>query len=312
MGAMRPIKLILYAGAWDVAPWRDALARDLPDATVLPWPTDEQADYAAVWAPPLAMFEQQRSLRAVFSLGAGVDHLVPVMPALRGTAVVRIEDAGMADQMVEYALLAALMKHRRWSTYVAQQSTRRWQRFDARPRRELVVGVMGLGVLGGAVARALADFGYTVRGWSRRARALDGVRTFAGEGELAAFLAPCELLVDMLPLTPETESLLDRRVLSMLPRGAALVNVARGKHLVEEDLVALLDEGHLDGATLDVFREEPLPDASALWRHPKVTVTPHVAAISVPDRCVAQVAEKIARFEAGLAVTGLVDLDGKY
>ncbi len=309
---MRPLKIILYAGGWDVAPWREAFARHLPSATVLSWPTDARADYAAVWAPPLAMFAEQSDLRAVFSLGAGVDHLVPVMGALRGTAVVRIEDAGMADQMIEYALLAALMKHRRWSTYAAQQTARRWQRHDARPRADLVVGVMGLGVLGGAVARALADFGYTVRGWSRRARAVEGVRAFAGEGELAAFLAPCELLVDMLPLTPSTESLLDRRVLSLLPRGAALVNVARGKHLVEEDLVALLDEGHLEGATLDVFRHEPIADESPLWRHPRVTVTPHVAAISVPERCVAQVAEKIARLEAGLAVTGLVDLDAKY
>jgi glyoxylate/hydroxypyruvate reductase A len=309
---MRPLKIILYAGGWDVAPWREALARHVPSATVLSWPTDARADYAAVWAPPPAMFEGQRDLRAVFSLSAGVDHLAAATGALRGMSVVRIEDAGMADQMVEYVLLAALMKHRRWGTYAAQQSARRWQRHDARPRADLVAGVMGLGVLGGAVGRALADFGYTVRGWSRRARAVDGVRTFAGEGELAEFLAPCELLVDMLPLTPATESLLDRRVLSMLPRGAALVNVARGKHLVEEDLVALLDEGHLEGATLDVFRHEPLADESPLWRHPRVTVTPHVAAISVPERCVAQVAEKIARFEAGLAVTGLVDLDAMY
>jgi len=131
---MRPLKIILYAGGWDVAPWRDAIARHLPSATVLAWPTEERADYAAVWAPPPAMFEEQTALRAVFSLGAGVDHLVPAMGALRGTAVVRIEDAGMADQMVEYALLAALMKQRRWSAYAAQQTARRWQRHEARPR----------------------------------------------------------------------------------------------------------------------------------------------------------------------------------
>lgn len=306
------VHLLVYAGGGDPAPWCEAFARELPDAEVHAWPWRGATDYAAVWAPTPEVVAATRGARAIFLLGAGVDHLAPVMGLLRGARVVRVEDAGMADQMVEYALLATLAHQRRWHRYAEQQRTRRWERHPARARGDVSVGVMGLGVLGGAVARALADFGYAVRGWSRRPRAVPGVATCAGEGALAGFLAGCEVLVDLLPLTPATEGILRRETLSRLPRGASIVNVARGRHVAEADLVALLDEGHLSHATLDVFAEEPLPATSPLWSHPKVTLTPHVAALSLPGPCAAQVAAKVARLEAGEAISGEVDLDAGY
>jgi len=304
--------VLVYAGGGDSTPWCEALAREVSGARVFAWPSDAAPDYAAVWAPTPAVVAAIRGARAVFLLGAGVDHLAPVMASLHGVRVVRIEDAGMADQMVEYALLATLQHQRGWHRYGEQQRAGQWVRHGARSRASVTVGVMGLGVLGGAVARALAGFGYTVRGWSRRPRAVGGVATSAGEGALGEFLAGSEVLVDVLPLTPATEGLLRRETLALLPRGATLVNMARGGHVVDGDLVALLDEGHLSHATLDVFGAEPLPEGSPLWGHPKVTVTPHVAALSLPERSAAQIAEKIARIEAGEAVTGEVDLDAGY
>jgi glyoxylate/hydroxypyruvate reductase A len=304
--------VLVYAGGGDPTLWCEALTRELPGMRVCPWPEEVVPDYAAVWAPTPAVVEAIRPARAVFLLGAGVDHLAPVMDSLRGVRVLRIEDAGMADQMVEYALLATLEHQRGWHRYGAQQRAGQWVRHPARSRASVTVGVLGLGVLGGAVARALADFGYTLRGWSRRPREVSGVTTYAGEGALGEFLAGCEVLIDVLPVTPATEGLLRRDTLARLPRGATLVNMARGRHVVEGDLLALLDAGHLAHATLDVFAQEPLPEGSPLWGHPKVTVTPHVAALSLPDRCAAQIAAKIARIEAGEPVTGEVDLDAGY
>lgn len=307
-----PLTLLLHAGGGDTTPWRDAFARHIPEAVVHDWPCDDVADYAAVWAPPRALFEGRAGLRAVFSLGAGVDHMLPVMEMLRGTRLLRIEDAGMADQMVEYALHGVLSHQRRMFTYAAQQRGRAWVRHPARSRASVTVGVLGLGVLGGAVARALAAFGYTVRGWSRRGAPLEGVAVYAGDAAFGDFLAGCEVLIDMLPLTPATENLLRRETLTRLPRGATLINLARGRHVVDDDLLALLDEGHLGAAVLDVFRGEPLAAEHPLWSHPRVVVTPHVAALSLPDGCAAQVAEKIRRIERGLPVTGEVDLDAGY
>lgn len=306
------LDLLVYTGGDDFGVWCAAFSRALPGVRVHPWPWTGAVDYAAVWAPTPEVVTVARRARAVFLLGAGVDHLAPVLEGFRGVPVVRVEDAGMADQMVEYVSLAVLMHQRHWHRYVRQQRQRVWERHDARHRASVGVGVMGLGVLGGAVARALARFGYTVRGWARRRREMEGVVTYAGDGELETFLAGTEVLVNVLPLTPSTENLLCWETLSRLPRGASLVNVARGRHLVETDLIALLDAGHLSHAVLDVFRDEPLPETSPLWEHPKVTLTPHVAARSLPDRCAAQIAEKIARMEAGEAVTGEVDLDAGY
>lgn len=293
--------------------WCAALSALLPQARVEGWqPGAEPADYAVGWYPESGFFAGQPRLRALFSAGAGVDHLLrhPDLPA--ALPVVRLEDAGMAEQMVEYCLHEVLRLQRRVPDYEALQREGRWQELRALRRDELEVGVFGLGVLGAQVARAFAALGYPVRGYSRSPKAIEGVNCFDEARGLRAFLEGCRVLVLLAPLTPDTRDLFDGQRLACLPEGAWLVNVARGALVVDEALLAALDSGRLAGATLDVFREEPLPAAHRFWTHPGVRITPHVSAVTLPEISARQVASKIAALERGQPVSGLVLRDRGY
>jgi glyoxylate/hydroxypyruvate reductase A len=288
-------------------PWIAGLRAALPGAEVTEWqPGAPQADYAMVWAPPQAFLDQQPGLKAIFNIGAGVDALMKLRmpPAAR---VVRLDDAGMSVQMAEFVCHAVIRHFREFDVYERDAAEGRWGFRKPRRRAEFPVGVMGLGVLGQRVAQALAAFEFPVRGWSRSPRDLAGVQCFAGAGQFHDFLAGTRVLVNLLPLTPETTNILDRATLSRLQPGGYVINVARGAHLVDEDLVALLDEGHLAGAALDVFRTEPLPPAHPFWRHPKIVVTPHTSARTLRDESIAQIARKILAVEAGEPIAGVVD-----
>lgn len=290
-----------------VAPWIEGLRSALPDASVAAWePGAPQADHAVVWAPPQAFFDEQKTLRGIFNIGAGVDALLrlrlpPEVP------VVRLDDAGMSVQMAEFVCHAVIRHFRELDAYERDAAQGRWGFRRPRSRAEFPVGVMGLGVLGARVAQALAAFEFPVRGWSRSARDVPGVRCFAGEERMAEFLAGTRVLVNLLPLTPETENILDRRTLGQLQPGGYVINVARGAHLVDADLIELLDSGHLAGAALDVFRTEPLPADHPFWRHPKITVTPHTSARTLRDESIAQIARKIRAVERGEPIAGIVD-----
>jgi glyoxylate/hydroxypyruvate reductase A len=246
-------------------------------------------------------------LKAILSLGAGVDHLFldPDLP--RNVPIVRMVDAGYAPQMSEYALYGVLHFHRGMDRYAQQQRAAHWQPLEALPSAQRVVGVLGLGVLGGDFARKAAALGFKVLGWSRTPKRLDGVTALHGPEQLPLFLAQSQILVNFLPLTAETSGILRRDTLERLPRGAYLINIARGAHVIEEDLVAALDSGQLGGAMLDVFQREPLPSDSALWRHPRVVVTPHIAGQAIAELMVEQVVDNIRRIERGDAPHGLVD-----
>ncbi len=293
--------------------WRAALVAALPEADVALWPDAPTAvDYALVWRPPLELFERVRSAKAIFNLGAGVDALLAVPTLPPGVPVIRLEDAGMAEQMAEYVTLAVLAAYRDLRAYERDQRERRWRPRPRRPKRHFGVGIMGVGVLGRALAAALAPFGFPLAGWSREAKSLAGVACFAGREELTAFLARAQVLVCALPSTSETRGLLCRATLARLPRGAHVVNIARGELVVDDDLLALLDEGQLSGATLDVFREEPLPPGHPFWHHRAITMTPHVSAVTLVADSIAQVATKIRALERGEKVTGVVDRDRGY
>jgi glyoxylate/hydroxypyruvate reductase len=288
-------------------PWVDGLRQALPAATVEAWrPGAAQADYAVVWAPPQALLDEQQRLRGIFNIGAGVDALLKLrIPP--DALLVRLDDAGMSVQMAEFVCHAVIRHFREFDAYEADAAQARWGFRKPRNRLDFPVGVMGMGVLGRRVLQALMAFEFPVRGWSRTPHELAGVECYAGAAQLPEFLGRCRVLVNLLPLTPDTENILDRRNLSRLQPGGYLINVARGSHLVEQDLMQLIDEGHLAGAALDVFRTEPLPAAHPFWRHPKITVTPHTSARTLRDESIAQIARKIRALESGEPIAGVVD-----
>ncbi len=307
------MRILLQTTGRTIAEWRAGFERALPEATIATWPDAPLSpDYAVVWRPPPELFERVRPVKAIFNLGAGVDALLSVATLPDGVPVVRLEDAGMAEQMAEYATFAVLRAYREMDIYAADQVERRWRPRPQRAKSEFGVGIMGLGVLGRAIAAALAPFNFPLAGWSRERKSVPGIATFVGPAELPPFLARSRVLICALPSTGTTRGLLGRATLALLPPGAHVVNIARGDIVVDADLMALLDEGHLGGAMLDVFREEPLPPEHAFWHHPRITITPHVAAFTVIADSVAQVAAKIRRIERGEAISGVVDRERGY
>ncbi len=296
-------------------PWLAGLRAAFPQDTVELWaPGAAAADYAVVWAPPQQFLNEQTGVKALFNIGAGVDALMKLqLPP--GAAVVRLDDAGMSVQMAEYVSHAVIRHFRELDGYEADVQQGKWSFRKPRMRADFPVGVMGLGVLGQRVARTLLQFDFPVRGWSRSAKTVEGVRCFSGAEGFDEFLSGTRILVCLLPLTPDTEGIMNRQTLSRLMPGGYVINVARGGHLVDDDLLALLDSGHLAGAMLDVFRTEPLPAGHAFWKHPKVTVTPHTSARTLRDESIAQIAGKIAALEAGQPIAtlaGVVDLKKRY
>jgi len=308
------MKLLLYIPSKNADEWQAAFARALPRAELRAWAPglDWQADYAAFWHPPRELLGGQKRLKAAFNLGAGVDASLKTLELPPGVPLVRLEDAGMGRQMDEYVAWAVMRHFRRFDEYAAQQARAEWKVHRPRRHENFTVGMMGLGVLGARVARYLLPLGFPVQGWSGSAKSLDDIRTFAGRSGLDAFLASTHALVCLLPLTPDTAGLLNRATLGKLPRGAYVINVARGGLVVDDDLLALLDSGHLAGATLDVFHEEPLPASHRFWSHPLVFLTPHCSAVTLVEDSVAQVAGKVLRLERGEAVSGIVDLTRGY
>jgi glyoxylate/hydroxypyruvate reductase A len=301
------MKIYFCGTDFKAEPWLAALRSALPQASIEVWaPGAPPGDYAVVWAPPQAFLDEQPKLKALFNLGAGVDALtqLKLSPATR---LVRLDDAGMSVQMAEYVTHALIRHFREFDAYAADVAQGKWSFRKPRLREDFPVGIMGLGVLGQRVARAVQAFEFPVLGWSRSARQVEGVRCYAGADQFQAFLAETRVLVCLLPLTEETRGIMSRQTLSLLRPGGYVINVARGGHLVEEDLMPLLDSGQLAGAALDVFREEPLPAGHPFWRHPKITITPHTAARTLRDESVAQIAGKILRLERGESIAGIVD-----
>jgi len=295
----------------EAAPYRIAFHAALPEARFLD--ADEpEVDYLVAWRPPAAMFERMRVRKAIFNLGAGVDALLAVPTLPPDLPIYRLTDAGMAVQMAEYAVATVLRAYRELDAFAHDQRDRRWQQRPRRDKSSFGVGVMGTGLLGRAVLDALRPFGFPLHGYARAPHAIPGVTMHAGATGLRDFLPQCAVCICLMPSTPATRDLLDATHLSWLPSGAHLVNLARGELLVEADLIAALDAGRLAHATLDVFRTEPLPAAHPFWHHPKVTITPHVAAITLVEDSAAQVAAGIRSLEAGCEPPGRVDRSRGY
>ena len=312
------MEIIFYHPTFDTQYWIRELEKQLPGARVREWKAgdNQSADYALVWHPPVEML-QGRALKAVFALGAGVDSILsklrdhPDMLPL-SIPLFRLEDTGMGRQMQEYAVSQVLHWFRRFDDYQALKLASRWQPLPEYRADEFTIGIMGAGVLGAQVAESLQPWGFPLRVWSRSRKSWPQVQSFAGQAELGGFLHGTRVLINLLPNTAETVGIINQTLLAQLPDESYLLNLARGVHVVEEDLLAALNNGKLKGAMLDVFSREPLPQESPLWAHPRVAMTPHVAAVTRPMEAIAYIAGTISRLERGESVSGQVNRQRGY
>ena len=294
--------------------WQAALTRHAPDIEIRTWPDTgavAEIDYALVWKPPRGFLASLPNLKAIFSIGAGIDHLASD-PDLPDIPVVRMVEPGLTTGMTEFVVMSVLYHHRFMLDYRAQQRARAWHEISQVAPDRRRVGIMGLGVLGCDALERLKLFGFDLAGWSRSRKSIPGVSCFGGPEQLSAFLRRSDIVICLLPLTAETRGILNAETLALLPRGAAVINVARGGHVVEADLLAALDSGQVGGATLDVFEDEPLAEDSRFWDHPRVVVTPHIASMTIPDSAAAAVVHQIRRLQQGLPLEHVVDFGRGY
>lgn len=291
------------------ATWRRIFQDELPQATFRVWPeagTPESVEYVIAWMPPPGIGTAFPNLKVLFSTGAGIDQLdLDSIPD--SIQVVRMIDPNLTSGMVEFATMGVLALHRDIPHYLADQRAGLWAPRPIRRAADRIVGIMGLGVLGRAVADALKPFNFTLKGWSASPKSIDGMQTFAGAEELPAFLSDCDILVCLLPLTSETEGLLCDATFKLLPRGARLLNLGRGRHLVEEDLLLALESGRIDCAMLDVLRAEPPEAGHPLFGHPRVVVTPHIASTTHPVTAAQRVCALIKQHRQGLPLEDAID-----
>lgn len=302
----------------DTMAWVSALEEEMPEADIRLWTPgdDARADYVLFWKEQAAALNKRADVKAVFNMGAGVDALLALLSETEGTIaddvpIIRLEDAGMAQQMVEYAIYCTLRFQRGFYLYEHFARSGTWHQFDAHPAESFVVGVMGAGQLGQPVAVALANLGFPVRLFSRSEKSVPGVTTFAGMESLHSFASGTKLLINLLPNTPETVGILNARLFSAMDAGGYVVNLARGSHVVDADLLHALESGQLARVALDVFRQEPLPADHPFWAHAQVDMTPHISARTLVRKSVKQVAAKIRSHQDGNALIGL-DLKRGY
>jgi glyoxylate/hydroxypyruvate reductase len=311
---------VFVTPTWDAKSWAVAMRKAAPAMDVRIWPDAGNAadvDYVAAWLPPANVVSSFPNLKVIFSLGAGVDAILtdPTLP--QSIPIVRVNDPDLTTRMSEYIVLHCLMHHRQQRRLDEQQRSRNWHAFEQHAACAMTVGIMGLGVLGQDAATKLKILGFNVRGWSRTRKNSENVECFVGSEEFERFLSETDILVSLLPATPGTDGIINASLIAKLshkgPFGAPiLINAGRGRQNNEADILTALDSGALYAATLDVFRKEPLPPDSKFWSHPKVTLTPHMAADSDPATICRYVAAQIADFEKGNPLENLVDTNRGY
>lgn len=309
-------RILLSVTGFNPQAWYELLSRERDVTLKADHAEDPSIEYAVVWKQPAGVLAKLPNLKAIFSIGAGVDHIF-ADPEVPHVPIVRIVAENLTQYMVEYVCWRVLDHQRQGMLYRAQQPRKVWHEAPQPAAGEVSVGIMGFGQLGRAAAKALLALGFKVNGWSRRKHDMEGVTTFGGEDGLTAFLNATDILVVLLPLTQATHGIIDHSVLSRLRRdnaigGACLVNAGRGKLQNEADILRALEDGALKEASLDVFEAEPLPSSSPLWTHPRVFVTPHAAATSDPAHLVPPMLAQIHAFERGEALQNLVDRDAGY
>ena len=273
----------------------------------------EDIDYFVGFRPPPGFLKTLTNMKLVISFGAGVDGFLADPEFPRQIRLVRFTDPALAYEMSQYVLMHTLIAHRTQRYFDQAQKEGAWrQRMMPRATDKTRIGILGMGEIGGKIAERAASLGFVVSGWSKTRKNIAGVKSYAGQGELNAILGQCDYLVVVLPHTPETINMMDKKFFAQLPQGAWVINVARGSIIVDEDMIASLDSGHLGGAVLDVFRTEPLPEGHPFWKHPKITLTPHVAGVTDPRMALSYVENCVRQNEAGETLADIVDLDRGY
>ena len=309
------MKLIIKPDLEHTRSWNDVFFEAMPEMPVRDWaaPGDmADIEYAFVWAPEPGALRKFPNLKCIFSIGAGVDHLLKDPDLPDGVPIVRMVEPELTQGMSEYVTMHVLRYHREVPALEQQQRDKVWHELIAPTAPSRKVGLLGFGVLGQDAARVLRVLKFDLASWSRTPKRVAGVQSFYGADGLGPFLARTEILVCLLPLTAKTQGILNRDLLAKLPRGACLINAGRGGHQVEEDILAALDSGQLAGATLDVFLTEPLPSGSPFWTHPKVTLTPHIASVTQQVSAIEQVVANIRRIQAGKTPLNTVDRELGY
>ena len=308
--------ILLSTKAHTMQDWKAALLAVDPSLEIRLFPDagdPAEIEAAVVWtAHDMMELRRYPNLKLIVSMGAGVDHLLRAPGPPPGIPVARLKDVLLTSAMAEWVLLNVLRFHRQDPEYRALQQRKEWLELSAPSTSERRIGILGIGELGSASARVLGSLGFPVMGWSRSAKTLPGVQTFHGADGLMAMAAQTDILICLLPLTPETRGVLNAKLLSALPRGAYVINGARGGHMVAQDMLTALDSGHIAGAALDVFEPEPLPPESPFWSHPKVFLTPHAASITIPSSVAPQVVENIHNMRNGRPLINLVDFSLGY
>lgn len=294
--------------------WLDIMQQKMPELELAIWPdvpNPDQIEAALVWKPPLGVLAQFKNLRLICSLGMGVDFLF-ADPDLPQVPIARLIDPDMIAQMSEYVCAVVLWRHRLFDTYRNYQRQEKWQPLPPPKTAACKIGILGLGTIGSDIANKLNMLGFSVHGWSRTCKQLDNIQGFAGADELGDFLAQSQILVCVLPLTDQTREIINHATLAQLPHGAYVINIARGGHVDEPDLLAAIDRGHIAGAALDVYQTEPLPDGHPFWSHPEILMTPHIAGLTRAETAAAQVVANLRRLASGQPLRHIVDSIQQY
>ena len=309
------MSIVLIAKNRDMEPFKNALLHLDSNLDIEIWPevrNKNRITYAVVWRHPGHLLDSFPNLKVVSSLGAGVDHLIRDDTIPEQVELTRVVTPSLVSQMIDYIKASCYLILRRFESYFQQKQNNLWEVQPHFQKDQLSVGLMGLGAIGREVAEAMAADGWIVNGWSRSRKEIDQITAYAGKEELEKFLQTTNIVVSLLPLTRETEGILDLKLFKMLKNPSWLINVGRGEQLVEEDLVYALDTGLLDGAVLDVFEEEPLPDRHPFWNRPGIVITPHVAALTEPEELAVELLENYKRMTSDIPLKNRVDRSREY
>ncbi|MFC3053049.1 2-hydroxyacid dehydrogenase [Kordiimonas pumila] len=310
-------RILFYLEHHSHKPWRTAFKEIDPAINFLSYPDwgtpDDGPAYAFVWHPKPGLLKEYTNIKAIFSMGAGIDHILADPDLPNHTPIIRMSDDGLKEGMAEYVTMAVIMHHREIHRFIAGQKSKLWQQALARAAHKTRIGIMGYGALGSVAAKALIPFGYDIAAWSRTKKATEqSITHYHGPSGFKAFLERTDILVNLLPSTSETIGLMNMETMSWLPSGAAIINVGRGSLINLDDLITLLNTDHLSGATLDVFPQEPLSSTHPIWEHDKILVTPHIASITRPDSAAAYVLKSIKILEKGQLPENILDINRGY